>query len=160
MGRKIGSRNDLPEATREKVSRILNDQVAGAIHLQLLAKQAHWNVRGPNFRSLHKLFDGVFAAATVWADSLAERTAQLGWTVDSTLELIGTRTTLPPIAVDLADGQELVEGIAKALSTFGASARKCIEQTEEHGDMATSDLFTEICRGVDESLWMVEAHLQ
>ncbi|MFW5878707.1 MAG: ferritin-like domain-containing protein, partial [Myxococcota bacterium] len=94
MARMIPSKNDLPEATRQKVSQLLNEQVAGAIHLQLLAKQAHWNVRGPNFRSLHKLFDAVFEAATVWADSLAERTAQLGWTVDSTLELIVDRTNL------------------------------------------------------------------
>ncbi len=160
MGRMIGSRNNLPEATREKVSQLLNEQVASAIHLQLLAKQAHWNVRGSNFRSLHKLFDDVFSAATVWADSLAERTAQLGWTVDSTLEFIGARTNLPPVAAELSDGQGLVDGLVKALSTFGANARKCIEQTEEEGDMATSDLFTEICRGVDENLWMVEAHLQ
>ncbi|MFW6369502.1 MAG: DNA starvation/stationary phase protection protein Dps, partial [Myxococcota bacterium] len=86
--------------------------------------------------------------------------AQLGWTVDSTLELIVDRTNLPPIPAELSDGPGLVEGIAKALSAFGAAARKCIEQTEADGDLATSDLFTEITRGVDESLWMVEAHLQ
>lgn len=47
------TRNDLPEATRTKVIQVLNDRLAAAIDLQLQAKQAHWNVKGPNFVGLH-----------------------------------------------------------------------------------------------------------
>jgi starvation-inducible DNA-binding protein len=54
-----GTRNDLAEPTRKSVVQLLNERLAEAIDLQLQAKQAHWNVKGPNFAGLHDLFDRV-----------------------------------------------------------------------------------------------------
>ena len=47
-----------------------------------------------------------------------------------------------------------------ALATFGRGARKAIDDATALNDADTADLFTEISRGVDKSLWMVEAHVQ
>ena len=55
--------NDLSETTRRSVIEILNEHLADAIDLQLQAKQAHWNIKGPNFVGLHELFDQVAAQA-------------------------------------------------------------------------------------------------
>ena len=57
------TRNDLAESTRKPVVQLLNERLAEAIDLQLQAKQAHWNVKGPNFVGLHDLFDRVAEAA-------------------------------------------------------------------------------------------------
>src|SRR2546425_6460404 len=51
--------NDLPENVRSQVSDLLNNRLAEAIDLQTQAKQAHWNVKGPQFIALHKLFDEI-----------------------------------------------------------------------------------------------------
>jgi starvation-inducible DNA-binding protein len=51
--------HDLPQATRRSVIDLLNAHLADAIDLQLQAKQAHWNVKGPNFVGLHELFDKI-----------------------------------------------------------------------------------------------------
>ena len=51
--------NDLPENVRSQVSDLLNNLLADAIDLQTQAKQAHWNVKGPQFIALHKLFDEI-----------------------------------------------------------------------------------------------------
>ena len=53
-----------------------------------------------------------------------------------------------------------VEGVARALSTFGAEARSTIEEANGLDDADTADLFTEISRGIDKWLWFVEAHSQ
>ena len=53
------TQNDIAEETREKLIEILNRRLADAIDLQLQGKQAHWNVKGPNFIGLHKLFDEI-----------------------------------------------------------------------------------------------------
>ena len=53
------TKNDLPERTRSALADILNRRLADAIDLQLQAKQAHWNVRGPSFIALHELFDNL-----------------------------------------------------------------------------------------------------
>ena len=50
------TRNDLPLKTRKQVVELLNARLVDAIDLGLQAKQAHWNVKGPNFIALHELF--------------------------------------------------------------------------------------------------------
>jgi starvation-inducible DNA-binding protein len=51
------TRNALAHTTRRSVIEMLNEHLADAIDLQLQAKQAHWNIKGPNFVGLHELFD-------------------------------------------------------------------------------------------------------
>src|SRR3989454_4321754 len=65
--------NDLPENVRGQVSDLLNERLADAIDLQTQAKQAHWNVKGPQFIALHKLFDEIDEAVEEYVDLLAER---------------------------------------------------------------------------------------
>ena len=56
--------NDLPPTARQSAIEVLNEHLADAIDLQLQAKQAHWNIKGPNFIGLHELFDRVAAQAS------------------------------------------------------------------------------------------------
>src|SRR5436309_13903521 len=55
----FATKNDLPEDKRVEVIGLLNQRLAEAIDLQTQCKQAHWNVKGPSFIGLHKLFDDV-----------------------------------------------------------------------------------------------------
>ena len=55
---------------------------------------------------------------------------------------------------------EHVEALSTALAAFGKLAREAINESDELGDVDTSDLFTEVSRGIDKWLWFVEAHLQ
>ena len=50
--------------------------------------------------------------------------------------------------------------LANALAAVAAAGRKGIDQTADLKDMVTSDMLTEITRGLDKQLWFVEAHLQ
>ena len=70
--------NDLALATRRSVVEMLNEHLADAIDLHLQAKQAHWNIKGPNFVGLHELFDRIAAQADEYADLIAERAVALG----------------------------------------------------------------------------------
>src|SRR5207249_9668055 len=75
--------NDLPENVRSQVSDLLNNRLAEAIDLQTQVKQAHWNVKGPQFIALHKLFDEINDAVVEYVDLLAERVVQLGGTAEA-----------------------------------------------------------------------------
>src|SRR5260370_507612 len=72
------TKNDIPEATRVKVVELLNARLADCIDLQTQIKQAHWNVKGPNFIALHELFDKINEEVEDYVDDIAERAAQLG----------------------------------------------------------------------------------
>ena len=67
------TRIDLSEKTRRKVTDLLNARLADAIDLQTQAKHAHWNVKGPSFIALHKLFDDIAENIEEHIDTLAER---------------------------------------------------------------------------------------
>ena len=152
--------NDLSETTRRSVIEILNEHLADAIDLQLQAKQAHWNIKGPNFVGLHALFDQVAAQAREYADQIAERGVALGGVARGTLQAVSRQTQLREYPLEIGDWRAHVLAMQDALATFGRGARKAIDDAAALNDADTADLFTEISRGADKSLWMVEAHVQ
>jgi starvation-inducible DNA-binding protein len=153
------TKNDLSREIRNKVTATLNERLADAIDLQTQCKQAHWNVKGPSFTALHELFDKINGDVEDYVDLLAERIVQLGGMADGTARSIAKRTTLPEYGARGADGCEHVQALSTALAAFGGLARAGIARSDELGDADTADIFTEISRGTDKWLWMVEAHV-
>lgn len=154
------TKNDLPEQTRTRLVGLLNARLADSIDLQTQCKQAHWNVKGPSFIALHKLFDDINTDVQEYVDLLAERVVQLGGVAEGTARCAAERSTLSEYPADIFDGQEHVEALSSVLAAFGAACRQGIEQADELGDADTADILTEISRGVDKWLWFVEAHQQ
>ena len=151
--------NTLSENIRAQSVEILNKHLAAAIDLHAQLKQAHWNVRGPNFIAIHELFDKAAAEAESYSDLLAERAGGLGGLAQGTVQLAAERSFLVPYALGIADEQQHVFAVSAALAAFGQSAREAIDLAATLGDMDTADLFTEISRGVDQLLWFVESHI-
>ncbi len=154
------TRNDLPAATREKVIALLSQNLADTIDLGLQAKQAHWNVKGPSFIALHKLFDDVAEEAEDGIDEIAERITALGGIADGTVQTVAKRTRVAAYPTDISKGLDHVAKLADALAAVGKNARAAIDESDKLGDKDTADLFTGISRGLDKMLWFVEAHLQ
>jgi starvation-inducible DNA-binding protein len=154
------TRIDLAAKTRAKMIALLNARLADALDLQLQAKQAHWNVKGPSFIALHELFDKVASDVAGHADEMAERITALGGIAEGTLQAIAGRSRLDPYPLEIADGRAHLDALAAALARFGKAARKAIGEAAKAGDADTSDLFTGISREADKNLWLVEAHLQ
>ena len=154
------TKSDIPETTRVKVVELLNARLADCIDLQTQTKQAHWNVKGPNFIALHELFDQINEDVEDYVDDIAERAVQLGGVAEGTARMAAKRSSLAEYPAMAVDGRSHVEALSSALAAFGAAARKGIDQANDLGDLDTADLFTEVSRGIDKWLWFVEAHLQ
>jgi len=152
--------NDISLKRRTELNELLNQRLASAVDLQLQMKQAHWNVKGPSFIALHELFDKVDEAVESYVDTIAERIVQLGGIAEGTVRVAAARTRLAEYPLQIAEGMEHVEAVARALSTFGAEARTTIDEANALGDADTADIFTEVSRGIDKWLWFVEAHSQ
>jgi starvation-inducible DNA-binding protein len=65
------TKNPLPGETRARAVELLNHRLADCIDLQSQTKQAHWNVKGPHFIGLHKLFDEIYEATEEYVDLIA-----------------------------------------------------------------------------------------
>ena len=152
--------NDLASTTRRSAIEMLNEHLADAIDLHLQAKQAHWNIKGLNFVGLHELFDRVAAQADEYSDLIAERAVALGGVARGTLQAVSAQSQLREYPLAVGDWRAHVQSMQDALATFGRGVRKAIDDATALNDADTADLFTEISRGVDKSLWMVEAHVQ
>jgi starvation-inducible DNA-binding protein len=74
--------------------------------------------------------------------------------------MVARRSSLAEYPAGAVDGRSHVEALSSALAAFGKAARQAIVAANELGDLDTADLFTEVSRGIDKWLWMVEAHLQ
>ena len=157
--RLIPTKNDLPAETRQKMADLLNARLADVVDLYTHAKQAHWNVRGARFLSLHELFDRVAEMAVAHGDEIAERAAQLGSEVNGTLRMAAKATSLREYPHRIANGEDHVEALAESLAAYGKNVREAIDTSADAEDMDTSDMFTDISRATDKMLWFVESHL-
>lgn len=137
---------------------LLNQEMADLFDLNSQVKQAHWNVKGPHFIALHKLFDKTSAALVAAIDTVAERAVQLGGTALGTVHLVAEHSRLPEYPIDITDGLEHVQAVSTAMAQCAKSVRAAIDAAEDCDDIGTSDLFTEVSRMLDMQLWMIDAH--
>jgi len=151
---------DLSEKVRRNVIAILNDRLADAIDLQGQVKQAHWNVKGPNFIALHELFDKLSDAVLDEIDTIAERVTSLGGTAEGTVAVAAKRSKLKNYPLSITAGRDHLFYLSTQLSVFGKAVRSAIDDTAKLGDAGTADLFTGGSRELDKYLWFLEAHLQ
>ena len=158
--RTFKTRIELPAERREKLIALLNQHLADTSDLYGQSKQAHWNVKGPQFHQLHKLFDDLAEQLQGYVDLIAERATALGGTALGTVRMAAGASRLAEYPLDAGGGMQHVEALAVRFASLASSTRAAIEAASELGDADTEDLFTEVSRGLDKGLWFLEAHLQ
>jgi starvation-inducible DNA-binding protein len=136
----------------------LNQKLADTIDLQLQAKQAHWNVKGPSFSALHELFEQVAVKVAHHADLIAERAVQLGGLAEGVVPLVAKHSELPQYPARIVSERDHLAAMANALATVGTKTRTGITEAEQTGDPVTADILTEVSRDIDKLRWLVEAH--
>jgi starvation-inducible DNA-binding protein len=73
---------------------------------------------------------------------------------------VGAETKLPPYPVDVYAIADHLAALIDRYASYANAVRENIDETDDAGDAGTSDLFTEISRGIDKQLWFLEAHVQ
>jgi len=151
---------DLKSNTKSTSIGILNARLAEAIYLALLTKQAHWNLKGPQFIAIHEMLDQFRSEVDGHVDIIAERVAQLGGTALGTTQVVAKATPLPPYPTDIFKIKDHLNQLIEHYGLAANSVRKAIDEADEAGDKGTADIFTAFSRALDKSLWFLEAHVQ
>jgi starvation-inducible DNA-binding protein len=154
------TRHPLDKQSREKSVALLNDFLVLAIDLRLQVKQAHWNVRGPNFISLHELFDRLAGELDEATDELAERITALGGRALGTALRIAKKTDLDGLPNKATWGPDLLALLADRYAAVADCAGLAIERAQSVNDEVTADLFIKTAHGLDRALWFLEATLE
>jgi starvation-inducible DNA-binding protein len=157
---KYQSQNDLSANAKSVSISVLNARLADAIDLALLTKQAHWNIKGPQFIALHEMIDGFRTEVDEHVDTMAERVVQLGGTALGTTQAVAGATTLKPYPTDIYASKDHLAALIGHYGQVANSVRAAIDETGDAGDADTADLLTAFSRALDKSLWFLEAHVQ
>ena len=152
--------NDLKSNSKKVSIEILNARLADGIDLALLTKQAHWNIKGPQFIALHEMIDGFRTEIDVHVDTMAERVVQLGGTALGTTQAVGKASTLEAYPTDIFKSEDHLNALTQRYAKAANLVRAAIDETGDAGDADTADIFTAYSRALDKALWFLEAHLQ
>ena len=156
----IETRIDIPAKTREQVITMLNQQLADTFDLYSQTKQAHWNVKGPEFFQLHKLFDKLAEGVLEAIDTIAERVTALGGVAMGTAHMAAQSSRLPEFPGKTIQAMACVEVLAVRYASLAETTRSAINIAGERQDETTANLLQEISAMLDKDLWLLEAHLQ
>lgn len=153
------TRNELPERTRIYLTNVLQKILYEAIDLSQQAKQAHWNIKSVNFLSIHELFDKVHEEIENSADLIAERILQLGGVAEGTSKAVGRKSTLPDYPTAITEAAAHIEFFLGSASKFTKTVRQSVEEATQWKDLVTADILTQVTRGLDKQIWILESHL-
>src|SRR5690606_32084585 len=145
---------------RKTVIDILNARLADAIDLALITKQAHWNLKGPNFIAVHEMLDPMRAAIDGHVDVIAERVAQLDGIALGTSQIVAKASTLAAYPTDIRKVTDHLQALAERFASLANQVREDIDATDEAGDADAADILTAYSRDLDKNLWFIKSHLE
>ncbi|MEE1762151.1 MULTISPECIES: Dps family protein [unclassified Streptomyces] len=149
-------RSTLPEPARRIAGDALQESLVDLLGLSLIGKQAHWNIVGPRFRSIHLQLDEVVSTTRSYADQVAERAAAIGVSPDGRPETVAARFDLQGPKEGWLRDTEVVRMLVEALEAAIGRLRERIDATEE-ADKVTQDLLISLTYELEKQRWMFEA---
>ena len=147
-----------PEAQQAVVSD-LQATLVELIDLSLLGKQAHWNVVGPNFRSIHLQLDEIVDAARLASDRVAERIATLGAAPEGRSGAVAAASQLPEFPAGQVHVEETVQRIGGTIDTMAERIRGRILRVGET-DPVSQDALIDASDQLEKQAWMLRAQLE
>ncbi|WP_216830761.1 Dps family protein [Alkalihalobacterium elongatum] len=145
--------------TQEKVSAILNKQIANWSVLFVKLHNYHWYVKGPQFFTLHDKFEEFYNEAALHIDELAERLLALkGQPVATMKEYLETASVSEATGNETAD--DMVSSIIQDFDTLIDELKEGMEAADTLGDETTADMLLAVHQSLEKHNWMLRSFLK
>lgn len=149
-------KSPLPEQARKVTGEALQGALVDLIDLALVAKQVHWNVVGPRFRSVHLQLDEVVTTARTHSDTVAERASAIGVTPDGRASTVAAASAIGKVPDGWIQDSDVVNTMVKALRAVIEGMRERIEVTAEP-DPVSQDILIGLTADLEKHAWMFQA---
>ena len=150
------ARNPLDDAHTHEVTESLQKVLVTLVDTALMAKQAHWNVFGTQFLSVHTKLDDVVASARRGSDIVAERMAQLGVSPDGRAQTLVAESPLASFPDGFQSVPKTLTLVCDRLFTAVKTVRQAIRAVDDADPLAGDHLIA-IGQELEEHLWMLQA---
>jgi len=156
--RKEATMNAIATGTAtEAVIADLQATLVELIDLSLLGKQAHWNVVGPNFRSIHLQLDEIVDATRLASDRVAERVATIGGVPDGRADAAAA-SGLPAFPDGRVPVDETVRFVGRTIDAMSERLRERILRLADP-DPVSQDILISTTDELEKQAWMLRAQL-
>ena len=151
----------ISESNRKTVADQLGKLLADEFVLYTKTLNAHWNLEGPDFHSVHLYFEELYEQSQEIADTVAERIRQLGHYAPATLKDFTELTHLTEKMKGGNTSQDLIKNLLGDHESIIEFIRSNIKEFDEaHKDAGTSDFVTSLMEKHEKIAWMLRAHLK
>lgn len=157
-------------AVQEKTQKSENKKKSGPVRdleiflasdyaLYVKTQNFHWNVTGPLFRSLHKLFEEQYLELLKEVDEVAERIRSLGFFVQASLDNFSELSTVEAPSEEQIDATQMIQELVQDHRNIIEQGKKLVDAFEAADDAATSDFVVGIVERHEKTIWMLNSSL-
>ena len=143
---------------RETIAAGLSRLLADSYTLYLKTHNYHWNVTGPQFNTLHQMFEQQYTELATAVDDIAERIRALGIRAPGSYAEFMKLT-----AIEEGSGEESAEDMIRQLAigqeTVVRTAREAFPAADDANDEPTADLLTQRMQLHEKNAWMLRSML-
>lgn len=146
-------------ADREKISKMMQHVTVDLLSLFNQYKESHWNVNGPLYLSLHDYYQEQADYYRTQADIFAERSLQLGYSVDGRYSTISKTSNIPDFPAGYVTDNESIKLLLDRVTVLQKEVYSYITESNSV-DPVTSNKLQDLAYGVDKNIWKLRIHLQ
>ncbi|XVQ13351.1 Dps family protein [Spirillospora sp. CA-255316] len=154
----VAVKSPLGDAAQKTTGEALQGALVDLIDLALVAKQAHWNLTGRNFKVVHEHLDEVVDLARQYQDEVAERAVAIGVNPDGRARTVADRTVIPQLEAGYLADDKVVAAVTDVLAQLITRFRERVAVTDEP-DPVTQDLLIQITAALEKQHWMFQAQV-
>jgi len=146
------------EQTTAKIVDALQPSLYDLLALGLITKQAHWNVTGPHFRSLHLHLDEIWDGVQEAVDTVAERIRVFDVSPSGQAKEISENAELSQIPLGTLRDAQVIDLMTERLTITSRNIRERLEKIEDI-DTVTADILHGILEVIEKHLWMMRSQM-
>jgi starvation-inducible DNA-binding protein len=147
----------LDSNARAAMAQALNGVLADTYTLYQKTHAYHWNVTGPQFHTLHVMFEEEYREMWDALDVIAERVRALGHFAPASGKAFANMTSIESAESEPPAALAMVRNLLSGHETLIRRAREALTTAEEANDAATADLLTQRIQTHEKTAWMLRA---
>lgn len=149
----------ISDTHRKNIAEGLKNLLSDTFMLYLKTHGYHWNVTGPMFDTLHKMFMAQYTELWNAVDPIAERIRSLGFLAPGTNAEMNKLTKIKE-DLKVPKAPEMIKNVIQGHETVIRTAREIFDIAEKGKDQATMDLLTQRLDIHEKTAWMLRSLLE